>query len=128
MREGDAAYDLRAGKSTLIQPGETKVIGTGVYAAIPRGFAGALVPRSSAITTKIKLENTVGVIDSNYRGEIKAAVFNSTANPMNIEFCERFVQLVIVSIYDGEMTIVKSKDDLGDTSRQEAGFGSSGKQ
>lgn len=128
MRPGDAAYDLRAAKSVVIKPGETVIVGTGVYAALPFGYAGLLMPRSSAIDTKIKLDNTIGLIDSNYRGEIKAAVFNSTGEDMYIAFCERFVQLAVVRVYDGDVAIVNSKEELGDTNRQEAGFGSSGKQ
>lgn len=96
-------------------------IGTGIWAAIPEGWVGLLVPRSSLGLKGFRLKNTLGVIDSDYRGEIKLAYEGYTPEPG-----ERVAQLVLVPHYVGAIERMASIDDLNVTDRGEGGFGSTG--
>ncbi len=96
-------------------------IGTGIYASIPTGWVGLVVPRSSLGLKGFRLKNTLGVIDSDYRGEIKLAYEGYTP-----EVGERVAQLVLVPHYVGAVERMASIDDLDTTERGEGGFGSTG--
>lgn len=109
-------YDLYA---YSIRNGET--IGTGIYCEIPPGWVGMVVPRSSLGAKGFKLKNTVGVIDSDYRGEIKLKFEGYVP-----ELGERVAQLVIVPCWQGGATQMVSIDDLSTTDRGTGGFGSTG--
>jgi dUTP pyrophosphatase len=98
-----------------------EVIGTGIYCEIPPGWVGMIVPRSSLGAKGFKLKNTVGVIDSDYRGEIKLAYEGFTP-----ELGDRVAQLVIVPCWQGGATQMVSIDDLSTTARGAGGFGSTG--
>ena len=100
---------------------EGKWIGTGVWAAIPTGWVGLLVPRSSLGLKGFRLLNTLGVIDSDYRGEIRLAFEGYTP-----DLGERVAQLVLVPHYVGAIERMASIDDLDTTDRGEGGFGSTG--
>ena len=119
----DAGWDLRATESKLLRYREEHLFGTGIKVAIPKGYCGLVVPRSGMGNKGAVLKNTVGVIDSDYRGEIFVKIKNTEENPLMIERGHRFVQLVIVPIYRYEMDFVESLDR---TERGENGFGSSG--
>lgn len=116
----DAGLDLKAKEAKIIKIGQTEKIGTGVKMEIPTGYVGLLMPRSGA---PYSLANTVGVIDSDYRGEIIAKVINDTENIMSIKKHEKFVQLIIVPCITPEITIAKK---VSETKRADKGFGSSG--
>lgn len=118
--EGDAGYDLVATSITGTVDGKW-IYGTGVSVAIPFGFVGLLVPRSSIVKREAYLANSVGVIDSGYRGEVRA-VF--TADKAPYELGERCCQLVILPCYLAEPKEVKF---LEDSDRGSGGFGSSGR-
>ena len=96
-------------------------IGTGIYAAIPNGWVGLLVPRSSLGLKGFRLKNTLGVIDSDYRGEIKLAY-----EGYKPDVGERVAQLVLVPHYGGAIERMVSIADLDTTDRGEGGFGSTG--
>ena len=98
-----------------------QIIGTGIYAAIPTGWVGLVVPRSSLGLKGFALKNTLGVIDSDYRGEIKLAYKGYTP-----AVGERVAQMVLVPHYTGSITRMNSIDDLDATERGEGGFGSTG--
>ena len=98
-----------------------EVIGTGIYCEIPPGWVGMVVPRSSLGAKGFKLKNTVGVIDSDYRGEIKLAYEGFTP-----ELGDRVAQLVIVPCWQGGAEQMVSIDDLTNTARGSGGFGSTG--
>lgn len=97
---------------------------TGLAVEIPEGYVGLLFPRSSVCNKSITLTNCVGVIDSDYRGEIKA-VFRVTTDvaPAIYKEGERFAQLLIVPIASCEFV---EAENLADTARGEGGYGSTG--
>lgn len=122
----DAGFDLvNASSDIILNPGEEYTIKTGVYAAIPEGYVGLLFPRSSMGKAGLSLENTVGIIDSKYRGEILAMVKNNKKDTrIIIEQYQRFAQLVIVPVFLPELEVV---EELDNTLRGTGGFGSTGK-
>ena len=125
--DGAAAADLHADiESPLtLAPGKRAVIPTGVIAEIPAGYVGILAARSGlAVKKGICLSNGIGVIDSDYRGEIGAAVINLSDEEYIIEPGERICQLMIMPFAKAEFV---SADALSDTERGEGGFGSTGR-
>lgn len=121
-----AGYDLYADISneTWIPENSNVLIGTGISAEIPEGYFGALFARSGLATKRgLRPANCVGVIDSDYRGEIKVALFNDSDTPTVISPQERIAQLVILPYANVDLEVV---DDLTDTDRGEGGFGSTG--
>ena len=97
--------------------------GTGIAMQIPPGYAGFLFPRSSVYKTGMSLTNCVGVIDSDYRGEIKAKFYLGGAGA-RYGIGDRIVQLVIMPVEKVAWDVV---DELDETERGEGGFGSTGK-
>lgn len=126
----DAGLDLRSSQTMHLEPGKRVLVGTGVQVKIPAGYVGFLIPRSSLSKRNVAMTNSVGVIDSDYRGEIMASLvyWGLEANCV-IEKNERFAQLVIVPIALPEV-LVRYQDDAEwlDTARGTGGFGSTGKQ
>lgn len=123
--EGDAGLDLYAAIDFELQPFQRALIPCGFALAIPRGYAGFVMPRSGlAIKHGISLVNTPGLIDSNYRGELKVILINhDPQNSFSIKRGDRIAQLVIMKVKDVFFT---GTDSLPETSRGEGGFGSSG--
>lgn len=127
--EGSAGLDLRAliDESFEIQPGETKLIPTGlsIYIADPN-LAAVILPRSGlGHKHGIVLGNLVGLIDSDYQGPLMVSMWNRGNEPFKIEVGDRIAQLVFVPIVQAEFNIV---EDFQQTERGEGGFGHSGKQ
>ena len=123
--EGAAAADLYATSSTQIPPHETEMVGTGIAVEIPQGQFGAIFARSGlASKAGLRPANCVGVIDSDYRGEVKVALHNDSDNSKMIAANERIAQLAIIPFIKGEF---KEVSELEDTNRGEGGFGSTGK-
>lgn len=124
--DGDAGLDLRSTIDTVLKPFERKLVPTGVKIEIPRGYAGFVQPRSGlAIKNGISLVNTPGLIDSNYRGEIKAILINlDSEENFIIKKGDRICQLVIIKVENAELIFT---EELENTERGENGFGSSGK-
>ena len=108
-----------------IEPGESKMIPTGIAVEIPEGYVGLLFGRSG-LGCKLNLRpaNCVGVIDSDYRGEIMVAMYNDSKVSRQVVDAERIAQLVIVPCLLLEMEEV---EELGVTERGTGGFGSTGK-
>jgi dUTP pyrophosphatase len=126
--EGAAALDLRAClKSALrIEPGETHLIqsGVAVYIADP-SLAGILIPRSGlGHRHGIVLGNLVGLIDSDYQGEILVSCWNRGREPFTIQVGERIAQLMLVPVAKVDFDIVA---EFAATARGEQGFGHSGR-
>ena len=120
----DAGADLRATEDTWINPGTTAMIDTGVAVAIPPYNVGLVFNRSSQGKQGIKIPHSVGVIDSDYRGNIKVLLENTSEVPYKIEgFNTRIAQLVIVPIVLVEYVLA---DTLPSTVRGTGGFGSTG--
>lgn len=123
--EGDAGVDLHALEGCVLAPFERRLIHTGIAIAIPKGYAGFVMPRSgSALKKGLSLVNTPGLIDSNYRGELGVIAVNLDAHEsITIEPGDRIAQLVIMAVENVAFHVV---DDLDDTERGAGGFGSSG--
>jgi dUTP pyrophosphatase len=121
---GDAGADLKAKEIAFIEPGECEVVGTGVAIAIPYGYAGLVFPRSGLATKEgLRLANCVGVIDHQYRDEIKVPLYNDSGQTRAVSRGERVAQLVILPIELPEFLVV---DSLPPTDRGKGGFGSTG--
>lgn len=122
---GDAGVDLCALTACDLAPFERRLIPTGLAVAIPRGFAGFVLPRSgAAIRQGLSLANTPGLVDSNYRGELKIAAINlDPAQTIHIRKGDRIAQLVIMSVAQPSFDLRCSLDV---TERGTGGFGSSG--
>ena len=122
-----AGADLYAceGGEVTIDAGETKLIHTGLSLEIPEGYAGLIYARSGIATKRgLAPANKVGVIDSDYRGEIMVSLHNHSGKVQTIADGERIAQLVITPFLKVEYT---ETDTLTDTVRGEGGFGSTGK-
>lgn len=103
----------------------TQMIGLGFAAAVPPGHVGLLLPRSSTGAKHgMELNNTCGVIDSDYRGEWKAALRTKTGIPFRWEAGDRILQFMIIPVADVTLELVETLDE---TDRGSGGFGSSGK-
>ena len=123
--KGDAGYDLCSAEEIELAPFERSLIPTGIAIAIPEGYAGFVVPRSGfAIKQGLSLVNAPGLIDSNYRGELKVIAINlDPTTPITVHVGDRIAQLVIQKIEEVSFNQV---DILDSTERGSGGFGSSG--
>jgi dUTP pyrophosphatase len=125
---GSAGVDLRAclDREIVIQPGQSARVPTGWAVQLPDSQVVALVFARSGLAAKyqIALTNGVGVIDSDYRGEIQVLVTNNGSEPFAIRHGERIAQLVFLPVMRAEFTMAV---DLDDTLRGEGGFGSTGR-
>ncbi len=126
---GSAGLDLCAAidAPVLLKGGETALIPTGIAIALPSDEYGAFIfPRSGlAVKHGIGLLNSVGVVDSDYRGEIMVGVINQVSKEYTIQPGERIAQMVIMPV---SMMPVEEVTELDETERGEGGFGSTGKQ
>jgi dUTP pyrophosphatase len=118
----DAGADLRSTEKCEIYPGETKLLDSGVAVKIPQGYAGFVFNRSGQGSKGIIVLNGVGVIDSDYRGNIKIALKNISENKYIVEVGDRIAQLVILPVI-----LCDFIDSWNDTERGTRGFGSTGK-
>lgn len=121
---GDAGLDLLSAIDVTVEPLCRVAIPTGLSVAIPNGYAGFIMPRSGlALKQGLSMANTPGLIDSNYRGELKVAAVNLDPNvAIHIQRGDRIAQLVILEVPVVELVEV---DQLDNTSRGDNGFGSS---
>jgi len=127
--DGSAGMDLRAclDESVTIQPGQTVLIGTGlaIHIADP-ALAGVILPRSGlGHKHGIVLGNLVGLIDSDYQGELMISCWNRGQSEFTIEPGERIAQYVLVPVIQAKLNIV---DDFDASDRGAGGFGHSGRQ
>ena len=125
---GAAALDLRACMEApkTVQPGETVLIPSGIAISIhDPGLVALLVPRSGlSIKHGIVLANTVGVIDSDYQGEIGIGIINRSTAPYTIEPGERVCQMLFVPVQQAELCVVAEFSQ--ESERGAGGFGSTG--
>ena len=134
---GSAGCDVKAylpDGDVSIYPGQTKLIPTGLKFSIPEGFEMQIRPRSGlSLKTKLRIANTPGTLDSDYRGEL-GIIMENIANPTNasrmsgssnivIKNGERIAQLVFAPVVQAEFEL---KDSLDGTERGSGGFGSTG--
>lgn len=124
---GSAGYDLCAciGREFTIEPGELVIIPTGIAMEVPAGCAGMIFTRSGlGVKHGITVSNGVGVIDSDYRGEVHVGLRNSSRAAYTVRPGERIAQLIVLPVC---LPPVEEIDELSETQRGEGGFGSTGK-
>ena len=122
-----AGADLYAceGAEVTIEAGETKLIHTGLALEIPEGYAGLIYARSGIASKRgLAPANKVGVIDSDYRGEIKVALHNHSTEAKSVASGERIAQIVITPYLKCDF----EEGELTDSERGSGGFGSTGKK
>ena len=118
----DAGLDLSSSEDAIMHPGERKLIGTGIAISIPDGYVAYVKPRSG-LAVKHGIDVMAGVIDSSYRGEVKALLVNLSQEPFYIGEGDRIAQLVIHKVEVWHPLVVNKLDDA---ERGDKGFGSSG--
>jgi dUTP pyrophosphatase len=126
MTEGSSGMDLFASleKEVTLEPGERRLIPTGISMAIPDGFEGQIRPRSGlAIQKGIGIVNAPGTIDADYRGEIGVLLINLGREPFTIRDGDRIAQMVISQVL---RVTLEEVNDLPPTRRQGGGFGHTG--
>ena len=125
QNEGDAGLDLPSRVDYVLEPGERAKIPTGIAVAIPRGYAGFVLPRSGLASRHgIALVNAPGLVDSGYRGEMAIIMINTDKREaFHIKRGDRIAQLVIQRVE--EVKLIR-REELDDTARGEGGFGSTG--
>ncbi len=125
---GSAGLDLRACLDTavVLQAGETQLIPTGLAIHLAdTGYAAMLLPRSGlGHKHGVVLGNLVGLIDSDYQGQLMVSLWNRGQTPFTIEPFERIAQMVIVPVVQAQFNLV---EDFDASARGEGGFGSTGK-
>lgn len=124
--EGDAGADIRAvlDEDIVIPPHEWVAVPTGLYAEIPVGWEIQIRPRSGlALKKGITVLNSVGTVDSNYRGEIKVILVNHSGESFRVQDGDRVAQMVVAPVTQAEFVEV---GELSDTDRSSGGFGSTG--
>ena len=125
--EAAAGADLYAclEEPITIAPGETAWIGTGIALEVPQGCAGLVYARSSLGTKRgLAPANKVGVVDSDYRGEIRVVLLNHGKASQTVEHGERIAQFVITPVLT---PVYEETEELSETQRGVGGFGSTGK-
>lgn len=124
--EGSSGMDIRAAvkDEVILDPGEIRMIPTGLAMSIPSGYEGQVRPRSGlALKHGIGMVNSPGTIDSDYRGEIGIILINWGQRPFKIKRGDRIAQMVIARVHQANVIEVV---DLDTTQRGEDGFGHSG--
>lgn len=124
--EEAAGYDLYADTDSMltIKPHETVKVPTGIAIQLPKNTFGAVFARSGLATKSgLRPANCVGVIDSDYRGDVTVALHNDTDMPRVIEAHERIAQLVVIPYLS---LILNEVNELDNTKRGDGGFGSTG--
>lgn len=122
--EGDAGLDLRITHDVTLKPGERATVGTGLAVEVPQGCVWLVFPRSGLASKHgITLSNSVGVIDSGYRGEIGATLLNQSDETTTLDAGTRVCQLIVMPFVPCELVPC---EELTETERGAAGFGSTG--
>jgi len=120
---GSAGADLRASEPLVIAPGERAAVPTGLRLSIPPGHVGLVWPRSG-LALRHGIDTLAGVIDSDYRGELRVVLVNHGEEPFAIAIGDRVAQLLLQRV---ERAVFLAGDSLDDTGRGQGGFGSTGR-
>lgn len=122
---GDAGADLVSTEAFVLQPGERRLVGTGLRIALPEGYAAFVVPRSGlAAKHGITIVNAPGTVDAGYRGEVKVALLNTDQSAAHeVHVGDRIAQMIVMPVPRVTFTRV---EELPDSVRGQGGFGSSG--
>lgn len=122
--EYSAGWDLYTCEEVTLEPGQAKLVGTGLKIEIPTGLFGAIYPRSGMATKQgIVLKNLTGIIDSDYRGEVGLPLWNTSNGVVSISAGTRVAQIIFqpYAMIGGFI-----EDVITDTERGEGGFGHTG--
>ena len=126
--DGSAGADLFAclDEDVVLAPGERRLIPTGIAIGIPDSGSAAFVFPRSSVSSKfgVSLANCVGVVDSDYRGEIKVPLINHSSEPYTIKDGDRIAQMVIMPVI---LPAFNQVGELDETARGAGGFGSTGR-
>lgn len=120
-----AGYDLYSSEEAVIPAQGQGMVATDLSVIVPVGTYGRVAPRSG-LAVKHGISTGAGVIDADYRGEVKIVLFNHSKKDFEIKAGDRIAQLVLEQIINADIAVI-SKDQLDATERGEGGFGSSGK-
>lgn len=123
---GSAGMDLSASleETIVLEPGERHLVPTGIAIQLPQGYEAQVRPRSGlAVKYGIGMVNSIGTIDSDYRGEIKVPLINHGSEPFVIQHGDRIAQMIVARYERVEWEQVENLDD---TERGEGGFGHTG--
>lgn len=126
---GSAGMDLRAaiaeGETVVLEPGQRKLIPTGLKIALEPGYEAQVRPRSGlALKHGVSVPNAPGTIDSDYRGEVGVILINHGELPFDIKRGDRIAQMVVARYEQAQMALVEAVDE---TARGAGGFGSTGR-
>jgi dUTP pyrophosphatase len=120
---GSAGFDIYSMQDATIYPGAREAISTGLYVEVPEGYVLKLYPRSGLALRGLTLANCVGIIDSDYRGEVKAIILNTSNEIKHITKGDRIIQAMLERVVPTEWLFSR---ELNPTSRGSGGFGSTG--
>lgn len=122
--EDDAAFDIRAAEAAVVESGAVRLIHTGLFLELPRGFEAQVRPRSGlALKHGITVMNAPGTIDAGYRGEVGVILYNGGGRVFSVSRGDRVAQMVVQRL--PEVRLV-SADRLAESRRGAGGFGSTG--
>jgi len=121
----DSGADLYSVVDFVLEPGEIKLIPTGISIEITKGIEAQLRPKSGLSLKGLSIVNTPATIDAGYRGEIKVPLINLGKNTLEFKCGDKIAQIVFAPVYRGHFIEV---NELNDTLRSEGGFGSTGKR
>lgn len=119
-----AGYDLYASESIIVNAGDKALIPIGISIEMPNGVYGRIAPRSS-ISWKYHTDIGAGVIDQDYRGEIKVLIFNHSGMDLQISKGQKIAQLILEKYLHAKISVV---ENLSNTKRGNGGFGSTDKK
>jgi dUTP pyrophosphatase len=123
-KDGDAGMDLTAVSKSVDEESAIATFGTGLAFEIPKGYVGLVFPRSSSYKQQSIMSNSVGVIDSGYRGEVMCKFYQSFDGEPTYNVKDRIAQLIIIPYPQIEFVEV---NELSETERNIGGYGSTGK-
>ena len=122
--DGAAGFDIAVKEDGIVEFGETKLIGTGLYFSVPKGFALIIAPRSGiALRTKFRVRNSPGILDPDFTGELCIVAYNDGYAPYKYKKGDRLAQGLILPVYRANFIEV---DSLDETERGDGGYGSTG--
>ncbi len=122
--QGDSGMDLYSVEEATIEPGERKMVGTGLQISLPKGFEAQIRPKSGlAANFGVTVLNTPGTVDSCYRGEVRVILANLGKEAFKVEKGKKIAQMVIARVEEAE---IEEVEELDETTRSGGGFGSTG--
>ena len=125
VHDGDSGVDLCSAEEYILKPMERKLIPTGIKIAVPKGYEAQVRPKSGlALKHGLSIVNTPGTIDAPYRGEVGIIVINLGGEPYKVEKGSKIAQMVFNKV---EHANFEEVSELDETTRNEGGFGSTGK-